>query len=249
MSLRTTSIRTILTLALAASGIGAPTLGTAGSDPYVVETPPVTVAVPARKAAAPADLETAPMFSITADSEEDRALAEWAVSRFETAGLELPPLVIEFVGPSLVPCDGAQATARLALEPVVVSVCWGSQFVLLHEMAHVWEAGSVPPDRQQRFMETRTGIGSWANPDDPWVGQGREHAANVIAWALMEDPVVVGRTYPNGRASLETGFAILTGLRPLHDEGGEPIPVDRSAFDDDEAQRAAARRGGIRSGQ
>ena len=119
---------------------------------------------------------------------------------------------------------------------------------MLHELAHVWEAGSVSPDQQERFMGSRTGLSSWASPDDPWVEQGREHAANVIAWALMEDPVVVGRTYPNDRTSLEAGFTILAGRGPLHHDGGEPVLVDRSAFDRVAAQHATAGAEGIRSG-
>jgi hypothetical protein len=113
----------------------------------------------------------------------------------------------------------------------------------------VWEAQAVSAEQQQEFMLSRDGVSSWADPADPWADQGREHAANVIAWALMEDPLVIGRTYPNDRASLEDGFAILTGRKPLHREGGEPILVDRSAFDHAAAQHAAAARGGIRSGR
>jgi hypothetical protein len=199
--------------------------------------------------AIPAKPEVTPPVAITADSDDDRALAQWALSRFVEADLELPPLVVEFIGPSLEPCGGAQATARLAHEPVVVSVCWGTQLVILHELAHVWEAQAVSTEQRQRFMLTREGVASWSDPADPWADQGREHAANVIAWALMEDPVVIGRTYPNDRASLEEGFAILTGRNPLHAEGGEPVMVDRAAFDSVAARQEAASRAGIRSGR
>jgi hypothetical protein len=199
--------------------------------------------------AIPTKPEVTPLISTTADSEEDHQLAEWAFSRFVEAGLELPPTVVEFVGPSLTPCGGAQATARLAPEPAVVSVCWGSELVILHELAHIWEAHAVSAEQRRLFMLSREGVASWADPADPWADQGREHAANVIAWALMEDPSVIGRTYPNDRASLEEGFVILTGRKPLHLEGGEPVMVDRSAFDSAAARQAAAGRGGIRSGR
>ena len=98
-------------------------------------------------------------------------------------------------------------------------------------------------------MLSRAGVASWADPADTWADQGREHAANVVAWALMEDPLVIGQTYPNDRTSLEEGFAILTGRKPLHIEGGEPVLVDRSEFDPVAAQREATSRGGIRSGR
>ncbi|MDJ0952439.1 MAG: hypothetical protein QNJ81_02045 [Acidimicrobiia bacterium] len=190
-----------------------------------------------------------PMIRFVGGSEEDHALAEWAVARFAKAGLELPPMVVEFAGPALDRCGGAQATVRLAHDPVLVMVCWGPPFVMLHELAHVWEAQVVSEEQRRRFVRTRAGVVSWANPDDAWEAQGREHAANVIAWALTEDPMVIGRTYPNDRESLEAGFLILTGRHPLHDEGGEPIMFDRSAFDSAAAERAADLRSGIRSGR
>ncbi len=197
----------------------------------------------------PREIETPPALSIVAGSEDERASAEWAVARFGEAGLDLPSIVVEFVGPSLDPCGGARARAHRDVDPALVSVCWGSPFVLLHELAHVWEVRSVSSDQQRRFMETRIGVTSWADRNDGWAERGREHAANVIAWGLMEDPSVIGRTYPNDRESLEAGFEILTSRKPLHDSGGEPITVHRASVEREAAMQASALRGGIQSGQ
>jgi len=184
--------------------------------------------------------------SITGGLPEDVEMVEWALDRFAEAGLHLPPVVFEFAGPSLSSCGGAQARAYLDQEPVIVRVCWGSKFVMLHELAHVWEAGRLQPDVEANFMrlrlaQDRNALQTWANPSLPWASQGREHAANVIAWGVMDEPTVVGGTYPNDRENLVVAYRLLTGLEPTHTEGGEPHLIDRSAF---EATRAVDPVGG-----
>ncbi|MEN8237874.1 MAG: hypothetical protein ABFR53_01605 [Actinomycetota bacterium] len=161
---------------------------------------------------------------------EQQMLAAQVLDRFAMAGLELPPIAIEFVGPSLEACGGARARAHLDWDPITVSVCWGDEFVLLHELAHVWTFGAVTEKQEVVFMGLRANVHAWADPADRWADQGREHAANVVAWGLMEDPQVVGRTYPNDRASLVEAFTVLTKTQPLHAEGGGPVLVDRTAF-------------------
>lgn len=189
-----------------------------------------TVSAPAGTAAA------SPSESVvTGGTAEDAQMAEWALKQFEYAGLDLPPVSIEFAGPSLDPCGGAQARAYLDYEPVLVRVCWGSEFIVLHELAHVWEAGRLGSEAEATFMRLRVGndggaLHTWADPALPWASQGREHAANVIAWGVMDEPTVVGGTYPNDRESLVKAYTVLTGLSPMHTEGGEPILADRSAF-------------------
>lgn len=167
---------------------------------------------------------------IVANDEADIALVHSALSRFDEAGLVLPELTVEFLGPSLEPCGGSQAKARLSRNPITISVCWGTPFVLLHELAHIWEATSVSENARAQFIDLRDGVRSWADPSDAWKDQGREHAANVVAWGLSDNPPVVGRTYPNDRVSLTEAFVTLTGRSPLHHEGGEPASIDRSVL-------------------
>lgn len=166
----------------------------------------------------------------------DAEMVHWALGRYAAAGLELPSVTFEFAGPSLSECGGAQARAYLDREPALVRVCWGTEFVLLHELAHVWEARNLGPRVEAEFLKLRHDSGGeelqkWADSDLPWDSQGREHAANVIAWAVMDAPIVVGTTYPNDRASLVQAYDVLTGRQPMHTEGGEPQVVDRSAFE------------------
>lgn len=89
--------------------------------------------------------------------------------------------------------------------------------------------GSAGPD-----FVLRAGVLSWASDDVIWGARGREHAANVIAWGLLEDPYPISTTYPNDGFSMMEAFSYLTGAEPLHD-GGEVIqPPDRSRFGETE---------------
>jgi hypothetical protein len=157
-------------------------------------------------------------------------MAEWAVARYAEAGLDLPQLVVRFSGRDLSNCGGAPGRVYLDRDPIEVRMCWNSEFVLLHELAHAWEAHNVPAAKHEPFMAMRNGVVSWAGLDVAWDERGREHAANVVAWGLLEDPYPISRTYPNDPDSLLAAFQFLTGTHPLHD-GGEPIQLpDRSLF-------------------
>lgn len=171
-----------------------------------------------------------PMLEVRGATVEQARMVESAVGQFRDSGLRLPPVVIEFVGPNLDSCGGSRARAHLDRDPYVVSVCWGGPYVLLHELAHIWTYRVVSAEQQTAFIEARADVRAWANPSDNWENQGREHAANVIAWGLSEVPRVVSRTYPNDRESLAAAFTGLTGTQPVHASGGEPVLIDRSAF-------------------
>lgn len=167
---------------------------------------------------------------IETQNEEQQQLAEWALGRYAEAGLDLPPLVIRFPGRDLSFCDGAQARAYLAQDPVEVRMCWNDSFILLHELAHVWEAHHVSHDRHERFMGLRDGVEFWASLEVAWDERGREHAANVIAWGLLQDPYLISRTYPNDPASMIDAFTYLTDVEPLHDGGPGVQQPDRSLY-------------------
>ena len=161
---------------------------------------------------------------ITIDTQDpdQRLMAETAIGRFEEAGFDLPPLVIKFPGSDLELCDGSQGKVFLDHDPIEIRMCWSSEFILLHELAHVWEAHNVAPAKHEPFMAMRDGVLSWASFDVAWDERGREQAANVIAWGLLEDPYPIPRTYPNDPDSMLEAFRFLTGSEPLHD-GGTPI--------------------------
>lgn len=173
---------------------------------------------------------TAELNDVTIDAQNpaQEKMAEWAIGRYAEAGLRLPPLVIRFPGSDLSLCDGAQGRAYLAHDPIEVRMCWNNEFILLHELAHVWEAHNVAADKHQPFSAMRDGVESWASRDVAWEARGREHAANVIAWGLLEDPYPISRTYPNDVATMIDAFSYLTDADPLHDGGPGIQHPDRS---------------------
>lgn len=183
---------------------------------------------------APGEAETV----ISGGTSRQVEMASWAVARYEAAGLDLPPLVIEFVGRDLAGCGGAPGRAYPRRTPAQVKLCWNDPILVLHELAHVWEAHNVAATDHEPFMAMRTGVESWVGADIAWVRQGREHAANVIAWGVLDEPRPVLRTYPNDPDSLRAAFEFLTGTEPLHD-GGPPIAEpDREFFTGDRSNPA-----------
>lgn len=170
---------------------------------------------------------------ITIEAGEPRQLqmAEWAIDRYAQAGLDLPPIVIRFPGRDLSLCDGARGRVYLDRDPIEIRMCWNSEFILLHELGHAWEAHNVAASEHEPFMAMRDGVSAWAALDVTWAERGREHAANVIAWGLLEDPYPISDTYPNDPDSMLAAFRFLTGVEPLH-EGGPPIQIpDRTLFE------------------
>ena len=67
--------------------------------------------------------------------------------------------------------------------------------------------------------------------DVAWAARGREHAANVIAWGLLENPHPISTPYPNDIANMIDAFNHLTDADPLHDGGPGIQHPDRSLID------------------
>lgn len=172
-----------------------------------------------------------PGIQIDADDPAQLKMARWAVGRFEEAGLALPDLRIVFPGRDLSLCDGAPATALTSQRPIEIRMCWNDKFMLLHELAHAWDAHNLTKNCRKRFMALRTDVDGWTGAAIPWDRRGIEHAANVIAWGLLEDPHPVSRTHPNDPDSMIEAFMLLTEVGPLHD-GGFPIAEpDRGLYE------------------
>lgn len=167
---------------------------------------------------------------IIAQTVEQEEMARWALGRFATAHLHLPATLIEFAGPGDARCGGSPARVHLDEDPILVTMCWNNRFMLLHELGHIWEASNIPTERHAPFMDLRADVASWASLEVPWANRGREHAANIIAWGLLEDPYPIARTYPNDPASLAAAFVFLTGREPLHDGGQDTQCPDRRRY-------------------
>jgi hypothetical protein len=209
-----TAIKTLLASALVVSAIGAVTPGGAGA---AIETPTqtsTTSIAPARQESIIPTTTTAPVRALTinAETEEQAELVAWALRRFEEAELELPPLTIN-THSDRADCDGKNGyLAHAAGGEFVIHSC-GNEFTLLHELAHAWDKNSLDDETRAEFLKLAQAT-TWDNNEN-WYLAGGEHAANVIAWGLVEDRINQTRTRPYDHNSMVKGFEILTGGEPL----------------------------------
>jgi hypothetical protein len=152
-------------------------------------------------------------------SESDAALAEWALTRFDRAGLMLPPLVISFHD-ERADCGGNFGLFRSGA-PARVDICgfnW-DRFVVtarktvLHELAHAWLGHTLTEAARGRFLDLR-GLQTWGDDEFPWEEQGSEQAAEIIAWALIDEDLELTRFKDANPAALSEAYLQLTGSRP-----------------------------------
>lgn len=152
-------------------------------------------------------------------SRSDAALAEWALERFDRAGLVLPPLRISFHDDRF-GCGGNFGLYRSGAQ-AQVDICgfnW-DRFVLtakktmLHELAHAWlEHASTATGREQ-FLDLR-GLSTWGDDEFPWQEQGSEQAAEIIAWALMDEELELTKFRNASTQALAEAYRHLTGSLP-----------------------------------
>jgi hypothetical protein len=149
----------------------------------------------------------------------DADLTAWALARFEGAGLELPDLVIAYHDDKE-PCTGHPGFYRSG-PPARVAICgfnWdrfvvSARKTVLHELAHAWAGSQLSEEDRRRFVEFR-GLATWGDDQIPWIQQGSEQAADIIAWA-MDPQIGVGAMEDADPASLARAYLHLTGTLPL----------------------------------
>ena len=140
----------------------------------------------------------------------------WARSRFLAAGLSYPE-------PEVTAHDNMEACrGRVALFTGWegggrVATCFDEghrdrfvRRVLLHELGHAWAHLYLDENGREFFVALR-GLDAWAEPA-PWSQRGAEHAAEVMAWGLMDVEILVVSVAPNDVASLTVAFRTLTGV-------------------------------------
>jgi hypothetical protein len=159
---------------------------------------------------------------------DERAMVEWALKRFELAGLELPDLRLEFQ------TAGCRSRGLYNRNTQTIEVCDGRKMTLLHELAHAWDHFATF-DRDG-FLALRELEFYFGPPGTAAADQGVEHIAEIIAWGLMdENTAVPGPAYPSqpvaeyqpqlpslpnsGIEELYEAFGYLTGIDPLHSDG------------------------------
>jgi hypothetical protein len=152
--------------------------------------------------------------------EADAALARWAFDRFDRAGLELPPLSLSFHDDRAA-CEGHIGYFRPGA-PATIDICgfnWDRFLVtpkktVLHELAHAWAHQTLDRATRNRFLDLR-GLDIWHDNSMAWEEQGIEQAAEVIAWGLIDEDLLltsIGETDP---LQLAEAFELLTGKASL----------------------------------
>jgi hypothetical protein len=167
---------------------------------------------------ASAHLNSAHTFNFRAKA--DAALTEWALSRFEQAGLALPPLTIAFHDDKQ-PCEGNFGYYR-STTPARIDICGfnSDRFLvtpkktILHELGHAWARHTLTDQARQAFCRLR-GLAAWNDDDIAWEDQGSEQAAEIIAWALLDQDVTLAKISDADPPSLSRAYLQLTGTLPL----------------------------------
>ena len=118
---------------------------------------------------------------------EQQDLVVWAMDRFVANGLDLPPIETEF-SPSTIDCMGHKGLYYAAERRL--HMCAMDKRTMLHELAHAWANVALSKADRQRFVELR-GLNTWNDRGEAWKERGTEHAAETIAWALMDEPIHV----------------------------------------------------------
>ncbi len=120
-------------------------------------------------------------------SAEQQLLVDWAQTRFGEAGLELPDVDFLFHA-DMVTCHGHVGLFYLTSRSL--HMCCLDKHSILHELAHAWAHHNLS-DQQRAAFTTLRGLEGWNDDSLDWAERGAEHAAEIIAWALMDRNVLV----------------------------------------------------------
>jgi hypothetical protein len=150
-----------------------------------------------------------------ATAAEERAI-DWALRRYQTAGLDGMPALEIFLHGSNDGCGGGiglHFAGRIDLCTRDSSEPYQRKFAL-HEMAHAWTEANVDPALLERFMQDR-GIAGWNDRSDPWKERGTEQAAEIITWGLGEGAIAPLLPETPDPETLARLYRLLTARDPI----------------------------------
>jgi hypothetical protein len=175
---------------------------------------------------APAPILTGSVRGVDVFNADERQieLVEWALERFDAAGLVAPPVEATIFPPTDACNDGLSGVTSHSDSGTEVDVCVESDALaasldlplearrtIVHELAHVWNADFVDDSSRQAFIDLR-GLAQWTGAA-VWQENGSEQAAEIMTWALMD--VLIQPRIPNrGCNILMEAYNILTGMTP-----------------------------------
>jgi hypothetical protein len=173
---------------------------------------PVDAGVPAH--------DPVPAPSVTIDAPADwTAQVAWGLERFRLAGLALPEVRVT-VHDDVAPCGGNAGLYR-PRDPVEVHLCSRSapgsraaRLLVLHELAHAWAESQLSGADRAALLASRD-LAAWTDDRLPPHEWGAEHAAEIVSWGLMDEPVPIVRIYDAEPEALARGYDLLVGGAPL----------------------------------
>lgn len=125
---------------------------------------------------------------------------EWAIGRFDTAGLDRPPVSHITFPPTEACASGISGMTYSSTETSNIHICTLSdafteatggpldaRHTLLHELGHAYNAAFVDETTRQAFLALRD-LDDWN--DEVWQDSGNEQAAEILMWGLIENPLV-----------------------------------------------------------
>ena len=130
---------------------------------------------------------------------------EWALGRFEAAGLALPPLDITFHNTAN-GCHGHTGYFQLDSGVADIEVCMPTRHIILHELAHAWAAVTVSGATRADLLRYWD-LDSWNDQGVEWNQRAGERAADTIAFALNGIP----SDPQDSLLEYLCGFELLTG--------------------------------------
>jgi hypothetical protein len=137
---------------------------------------------------------------------EQDALVEFGLSRFAEHGLDLPAIAIQFYD-SVEPCG--LHTGIYVHRTGSLHMCSTEKDIMLHELAHAWANHNLTDGRRAEFVALR-GVRAWNDRELAWEDRGTEHAAEIIAWALLDEPNHVKWVETSSDGSATVTFRLLT---------------------------------------
>jgi hypothetical protein len=165
-------------------------------------------------------------------------LVLWGLSRFEAAGLDAPPIRGVGFERNTAECEGIDGRSTLRRDggseillcrdqldvchdPRCDRFTLDGRQVMLHELAHVWMNAYLDDATQAAYL-AHIDLDQWGGSDVEYAERGEEHAAETMAWGLLDAPFAVWRAqrFPASPepAELAAGYQILTSTAPLLEE-------------------------------
>jgi hypothetical protein len=106
-----------------------------------------------------------------------------AVQLFESTGMELPPVLVNWSGDKA-DCSGANGVFRHSNQSSTIWICSEFRSTLVHELAHAWTTANLTTEEENAYMD-HEGLEYWNNAKADWADRGIEHSANLIRLNLV----------------------------------------------------------------